>query len=128
MFKRFIPTVALILSAAGFVFLPAQLAARPAPPPASAYLVKIYKSQGSLQCQGGGESVSQMRRQLIKVGVKVKKANCGVDGMMYPAVCGAPDGKINIFTITRDGLAKVQAQGFGLLKNLPDAQLTECKL
>lgn len=128
MFKRLIPTVAVMLSAGSLVFLPAQLAARPAPPPASAYLVKIYKPQGSLQCQGGGESVSQMRRQLLKVGVKVKKASCGVDGLMYPAVCGAPDGKINIFTINRDGLAKAQAQGFGLLQNLPDAQLTGCKL
>jgi hypothetical protein len=130
MFKQSIlilSTLAFILSIGSLTVLPTQLAARPAPPPPT-HLVKIYKYQGSLQCQGGGESLKQMRRQLLKAGVKVKQANCGVDGMMYPSVCGAADGKINIFTIPRTSLTKAQAQGFNLLQNLPDAQLTECKL
>lgn len=130
MLKRSIPilsSLAFMLSVGSLTLLPTPLTARPAPPPPS-HLVKIYKHQGSLQCQGGGVSLKQMRRQLLKAGVKVKQARCGVDGMMYPSVCGAADGKINIFTIPRVNLTKAQAQGFNLLQNLPDAQLMECKL
>lgn len=110
-----------------FVGLPtAVIAKQPAPTPVK--LVKIYKYQGSVQCQGGGEPLAKMRRQLIKRGVSVVKGQCGVDGLMYPSVCGAPDGRINIFTIQAKGLSKAQAQGFDLLKTLADAQLTACKL
>lgn len=126
MFKR--PITALLMSIGGLVLLPVQLAARPAAPPPATHLIKIYKYQGSLQCQGGGEPLSQMRRQLTRAGVKVLAGSCGVDGLMYPSVCGAADGKINIFTIQRKGLTKAQAQGFVLLQNLADAQVTKCKL
>lgn len=125
MFK--LQMAALMMSIGGIVLLPTQLAARPAPPPTT-HLVKIYKYQGSLQCQGGGLSLKQMRQQLLRAGIKAVKSSCGVDGMIYPAVCGAPDGKINIFTINSKSLVKAQSQGFDLLKNLPDAQSTNCKL
>lgn len=105
--------------------LPISVVARPAPAPVN--LIKIYKYQGSLQCQGGGESLAQMRRQLINLGVKVLVGQCGVDGLVYPMVCGAPDGRINIFTIQRKHLEKAQTQGFGVLRKLPDAQVTRCK-
>lgn len=114
-----------LLSLSCLTLLPISLAARPAPAPVN--LIKVYKYRGSLQCQGGGESLAQMRRQLIKQGVKVAVGQCGVDGLVYPAVCGASDGRINIFTIQRQGLSKAQAQGFELLRNLPDAQVTHCK-
>lgn len=117
--------VARLMSLSCFVLLPISLAAKPVPAPAN--LIKIYKHQGSLQCQGGGEPLAQMRRQLNKLGVRVISGQCGVDGLVYPAVCGAPDGRINIFLIQRQGLSKAQAQGFELLKNLPDAQVTSCK-
>lgn len=116
---------AWLMSLGCLAMLPISLAAKPAPAPAN--LIKVYKYQGSLQCQGGGEPLGQMRRQLIKLGVKVLVGQCGVDGLAYPAVCGAPDGRINIFTIQRQGLAKAQAQGFDLLRSLPDAQIVVCK-
>ncbi|HPY40826.1 MAG TPA: hypothetical protein PLM98_09920 [Thiolinea sp.] len=116
---------AALVAATIFTILPQQLMANPKPAPAN--LIKIYKYQGSLQCQGGGEPLSQMYRQLLKAGVKVIAVNCGVDGLIYPAVCGAPDGHISIFTIPRKSLVKAQAQGFDLLKTLTDAQVVACK-
>ncbi|TXH71169.1 MAG: hypothetical protein E6Q83_02910 [Thiothrix sp.] len=118
-------TIAWLMSLSWLAMLPVSLAAKPAPAPAN--LIKVYKYQGSLQCQGGGEPLAKMRRQLIKRGVKVLAGQCGVDGLIYPAVCGAPDGHINIFTIQRQSLVKAQSQGFDLLRNLPDAQVTYCK-
>lgn len=117
--------VLLTLSVSGLSFLPSVLAAKPAPIPVK--LIKVYKYQGSLQCQGGGEPLSVMRRQLVKARVKVLAGQCGVDGLMHPSVCGATDGQINIFTIARNDLAKSQVRGFDLLQNLPEAQITMCK-
>lgn len=119
--------VVLLLAVSSLALLPAQLVtAKQVPAPIK--LIKVYKYQGSVQCQGGGVPLVQMRRQLVKAGVKVVASHCGVDGLMYPSVCGAADGKINVFTITRASLAKAQAKGFSLLKNLADAQLVQCKL
>ena len=117
---------ACLMAASSFVLVPAQLVAKPAPAPIN--LVKVYKYQGSVQCQGGGEPLMRMRRQLVKAGVKVVASHCGVDGLIYPSVCGAADGKINVFTIAQTNLAKAQAKGFNLLRNLADAQLISCKL
>lgn len=112
-----------LLSFCCFSLLPLSLEAKQAPP----NLIKVYKYQGSVQCQGGGQSLSQMLGQLRKAGVKVFKSSCGVDGLSYIAVCGAPDGKINIFSIAKNRLAKAQQLGFDLLENLADAQAVKCK-
>ncbi|WP_298608526.1 hypothetical protein [uncultured Thiothrix sp.] len=116
---------AWLMSLSCLVLLPISLEARPilAPP----NLIKIYKYQGSLQCEGGGEPLESMNRQLSKLGVKVIVRQCGVDGLIYPTVCGAPDGHINIFKIQPRDLKKAQTLGFDLLRKLPDAQVTACK-
>lgn len=44
-------TIAWLMSLSWLAMLPASLAAKPAPAPAN--LIKVYKYQGSLQCQGG---------------------------------------------------------------------------
>ena len=89
--------------------------------------VKIYKVQGSRQCEGGGQSLEALKRQLVETGAKVLVASCGVDGKMYPAVCGAADGRIGIFEIPASKAQSGLPEGFFLLSSLPDAQIVPCK-
>ena len=124
MLKQVVIVLLFSLSTLGLVPPPKD---QPTPPSKVSPLVKVYKYQGSRQCHGGGEPLAQMRRQLIKVGVKVISAQCGSDGRMYPTVCGAGDGKINIFTIQRSSLGTAKKHGFVLLQSLPDAQMLACR-
>lgn len=90
--------------------------------------VKVYKSLGSVQCSGGGKSLDEIKRQLKEVGIPVGSANCGIDGNMHAAMCGAPDGRIAIVEIPESKAQVAAALGFLPLKNLPDATEVPCKL
>lgn len=72
----------------------------------------VYKSNGSMQCTGGG--------------VAVQSSSCGFDGNAHITVCGASDGRIGIFEIATADLAAAQALGFAPLPTLPDATRTAC--
>lgn len=98
----------------------------PAPVPAPISYVDVYKYQGSRQCEGGGVSLAQMQRQLQSMRIPVVSSACGMDGRMYTAVCGSPDGKINILSIPSDAVQAAMGQGFFLLNDLPGAQRINC--
>lgn len=89
--------------------------------------VKVFKSRGSLQCTGGGTSPQVMEMELIGAGITVRSFSCGIDGLAHPTVCGAPDGKINIFDIPQSQLAQAQSLGFAPLSTLPNAQEIQCE-
>jgi len=89
--------------------------------------VRVFKSRGSLQCMGGGTAPEVMKNELIAAGIEVRSFSCGMDGLAYPAVCGAPDGAINIFDIPQDKITEAQSLGFGSLSTLPNAQETQCR-
>ena len=89
--------------------------------------VKVFKSRGSVQCTGGGTAPEVMENELITAGIEVRSFSCGIDGLVYAAVCGAPDGAINIFDIPQSRTAQAQSLGFASLSTLLDAQETQCR-
>lgn len=96
-------------------------------PPTAAARVAVYRSVGSLQCQGGGTSLADMQRQLSAARVRVLATACGTDGQMRAMVCGTPDGAIRIFEIPADQLAAATRVGFRPLSELPDAVRETCR-
>lgn len=88
--------------------------------------VNVYKYVGSKQCSGGGTPVEKMMRQLSEAGIPVINVNCGTDGRMYPAMCGAPDGRIGILEVLEAKVSATGALGFAPLSNLPEARKTVC--
>ncbi|MBU5636364.1 hypothetical protein KOM00_06410 [Geomonas sp. Red69] len=88
--------------------------------------VKFYQQLGSVQCTGGGKTVAEVKRDILTAGITVTQTSCGVDGRMYPAVCGAPDGRIAIFEIAPDQARAALAIGLKPLTELPDATATPC--
>ena len=108
-------------------FLSAALLGACGQPETGEETVKIYKPLGSVQC-GGGEITPPevMRRQLLDANIPVRAVACGDDGQFHTAVCGEPDGAINIVTIPKTKEAKALSLGFGLLTHLPDAKEGPC--
>lgn len=91
------------------VVTPAEAAAKtPADPAAK---IRVYKYDGSLQCQPGkGVSVDKMAEELKGIAVfsKQKKA----DGLMHIQVCGSGTGKANVYEILEKDFAKAEKLGF----------------
>lgn len=87
---------------------------------------KVFKSMGSLQCSGGGVSLSALQAQLTAANVQVRSAACGTDGVAAPTVCGTPDGRIGIFEISPDQAGAAAAAGFKPLSTLPTAKVISC--
>lgn len=75
--------------------------------------VQVQKRDGSLQCQPGtGTSPEQMREELTEAGIEVYAARNMSDGMMVPAVCDAPTGRMNVVEIDADALGAARDLGF----------------
>jgi len=88
--------------------------------------VSVYKYVGSKQCSGGGTTLATMMRQLSDAGIPAINVSCGVDGKMYPAMCGAADGRIGILEVPEAKVSAAAALGFAPLSNLPEASKTVC--
>ena len=88
--------------------------------------VAVYRYVGSKQCEGGGVSVEKMMRQLSEGDIPVINVYCGTDGRMYPAMCGAPDGRIGILEVPEGKVSAAGALGFAPLSSLPGASKTVC--
>ncbi len=87
---------------------------------------QVFKTMGSLQCSGGGVSLSALQAQLTAANVQVRSAACGTDGAFPPAVCGAPDGRIGIFEISPAQAEAAAAAGFKPLSTAPTAKMIAC--
>ncbi len=85
-------------------------------------VLRVYTSIGSLQCQGGGVSLTTLQFRLEKAGIRVTAATYGNDGLMRIAVCGASDGKIGIFDISPTQAETARSLGFLPLSELSDGQ------
>ena len=92
----------------------------------TAATVSIYKSLGSLQCTGGGLTVSALQFQLAAAGIQAIAASCGLDGNVYPAICGASDGHIGIFNVPPQDVQLAVTLGFAALSTLPAAVPQAC--
>lgn len=88
--------------------------------------VSVYKSLGSSQCTGGGLTLSALQYQLAAAGIQAIAASCGLDGNIYPAVCGASDGHIGIFTVPPQDVQLAVTLGFAALSTLPAAVPQAC--
>lgn len=88
--------------------------------------VSVFKSNGAVQCTGGGVTLATLEGQLTAGKVQVRASACGNDGLVYAAVCGAPDGRIGIFQIPSDQVAAAAAVGFAPLSTAPGAKVVPC--
>jgi hypothetical protein len=89
--------------------------------------VVVFKSLGSLQCTGGGTTLSAFEGQLMAAGIQVLAAMCGNDGMVRAAVCGAPDGAIAIFEVPASQQSSAEMLSFAPLSTAPAAVITPCR-
>ena len=97
-------------------------------PNTSEETVKIYKPLGSVQCGGGNITPPEiMRRELLDANIPVRAVVCGDDGLFHLAVCGEPDGSINIFTIPQTRESKALSLGFKLFSELQNAKEAPCE-
>lgn len=88
--------------------------------------VSVFKYTGSVQCAGGGLSLSTMQGQLLAANVQVRSASCGADGMAYPGACGGPDGRLGIFQVPAAQVQAAGTAGFTPLSTLPLAGTVPC--
>lgn len=73
--------------------------------------VKVYKSDGSLQCgQGKAIAVSDMQKELGDI--EVFSSQNKNDGRMRIQVCGSPTGNANVYEIDRKNLEAALKKGF----------------
>lgn len=73
--------------------------------------VKVYKSDGSLQCgQGKQIPLAEMQKQLK--GIVVHSSTNKNDGLMRIQVCGSPTGNHNVYEIDRKDLEAALKAGF----------------
>lgn len=79
-------------------------------------LLKVSKSLQSNQCENSGIDISILKEELNTKNINVYSQSIGDDGIMRPQVCGAPDGKIAIFSIHKNKLNEAKGLGFKLHK------------
>lgn len=73
--------------------------------------VKVYKADGSLQCnRGQALTPAAMQSQLGDIHV-YSSANKN-DGLMHAQVCGSATGRVNVYEIDRKNLSSVLKKGF----------------
>jgi len=89
-------------------------------------VVAVYSSFGSVQCSGGGSTLSDLQAQLLTLGIRVFAERCGLDGFAHASVCGTSDGRIAVFDIDEAQVAAALIIGFALLSTLPNATTTSC--
>lgn len=73
--------------------------------------VRVYKLDGSLQCdQGQPKNLEAMGKELG--GIKIYKSMNKNDGIMRIQKCGSPTGMCNIYEIDAKDLVQAQKAGF----------------
>jgi hypothetical protein len=72
--------------------------------------VWVGKSDGGLQCENNGISITTMQSQLVGIGVySASKQN---DGLIRITLCGASAGNLNVYEIAATDLTAAIALGF----------------
>jgi len=87
---------------------------------------KVFKYDGSLQCEHGETPIDDMRLDLAKAGIDVICTQKGYDGYMHASVCGGPTGNINVFVIYSSNVPDAEKLGFKSISELPDYQDKTC--
>ena len=82
-------------------------------PNASAHARDVFKPAGSRQCEpDSGTSEAALRAELATQGITVLGYRPGHEGRMYPAVCGAPTGRLHVFAIPAAQVPAAEALGY----------------
>ena len=89
--------------------------------------IKVFKYDGSVQCDTSAIGLDEMAMELINVGIDVVCSQKGNDGSLRAAVCGAGTGNINIYTINTSNLPDAEALGFESVNTLVDYQDEQCQ-
>lgn len=76
--------------------------------------VQVSKSLSGHQCGDTGMNVDQLKSQLEEQKIQVYSQAVTSDGLLYPQVCGAPDGRIAVFTINKKEQDQAVELGFKL--------------
>jgi hypothetical protein len=90
--------------------------------------VWVWRSTGGRQCEPApqGASLADHRALLQAAQVVVLAERCASDGRMRVAMCGAADGRLNVFQVPRAGLAAAQKAGFQPLAAGSNLQFQAC--
>ncbi len=89
---------------------------------------KIFKYDGSIQCESDGISREGMLFELTQAGIDVLCSQKGNDGLGRIAMCGADTGNINIFTINSASYQDAEKIGFQLTSELPKYKDKDCDI
>jgi hypothetical protein len=89
--------------------------------------ITVAKPNGAIQCEDTGISLKAMKKELAQAKIPVKKARCGHDGLVYTAVCGEENGRLNLFDIPAKKLDDADELGFQPLSDWPDAVEAPCE-
>lgn len=82
--------------------------------------IEVVRADGSRQCEpDSGVPLSTMAAELTAAGIAVHASRSADDGMMRPAVCGAPTGTMHVFQIDAADLPQAQQLGFRPLPAAP---------
>ncbi|MCH4248474.1 hypothetical protein [Acinetobacter populi] len=74
--------------------------------------IEVYKSLQSRQCENSGLSLSQLKQELQTAKIQVLAEREGDTGKAYIQMCGAPDGRLGVFSIDVKDLSKATTLGF----------------
>lgn len=88
---------------------------------------KVFKYNGSVQCENKGIPLDTMVQVLNSAGIEVICSQEGNDGLARTAVCGAETGKINIYQIKDSDLSESKELGFRSVEELIEYRDTPCK-
>src|SRR5712691_970315 len=102
---------------AAFLCLPLGTAAL-----GSSQTTKVYKPDGSIQCQMSGVALEDMEKELTSKGITVLSSCYSHDGLIRPAVCSVPTGSLNVYEIDVSQLQKARDLGFGVLSDHPSSK------
>lgn len=95
--------------------------------PAPGKVVVWERGPRLLQCEAPAVTLKQSAKKLINAGIAVSRSNCGVDGLAYPAMCGAQAGEILVHDIPESSLDRAMELGFRPGGELPrDWQRVGC--
>jgi hypothetical protein len=75
--------------------------------------LKVYKADGSLQCNMGKKIATDVMQKDLG-SVKVFSAENKPDGMMHIQQCGTPTGTCNVYEISKNDLDAAKKAGFKL--------------
>src|SRR5690606_25949016 len=79
------------------------------------------------QCAAVAITPRQSAAKLTSAGIDVRRTSCGyIEGLVYPAVCGAGTGEILLHDIPVESLAAAEAAGFASVDTLPGWRRETC--